>query len=94
MVDETLLRIKQAAILLNVHPISVRRYIREGKLQAVKISGSVRIPRKSIDNFIQDIYPTHYGAKKITKNEQNNLFTLEDPLFRVKGRGISLKTNF
>ena len=52
---EELLTVDQVAAVLQMHPDSIRRYIREGKLNAVRISATVvRVKRSELDKFIQD----------------------------------------
>jgi excisionase family DNA binding protein len=54
-VPEELLTVDQVAAELQMHPDSIRRYIREGKLNAVRISSTVvRVKRSELDKFIQD----------------------------------------
>lgn len=49
---EKLYTVKEAAELLGCHPKSIFRYIREGRLEAVKIgSKSTRIPSSALKNF-------------------------------------------
>ncbi len=93
MAEDKLHTVNQVAILLKVHPLTVRRYIKEGKLKAVRIIGNIRIPQTSLDNFTQDIFPTFYGIKKEHQvlKDQGPLFTIYDPFLRLKGRGLSLK---
>lgn len=90
MNDDTLLTVNQTAIILKVHPLTVRRYIREGKISAVKVAGNIRISNSSIDSFIQDLLPTDYGIHR-SKTTKFEPFGLDDPIFRLKGRGLSLK---
>lgn len=46
----------EVAELLKVDPESVRRYVRSGKLKAVKLSGKfIRIDRIDLDNFINSL---------------------------------------
>ena len=45
--------IKEAAEILNVHPGTVERYIREGQLTAAKLGGrTVRIQGRDIQAFL------------------------------------------
>lgn len=50
--SDSLLTIKEAAKLLKVHWQTVRNYIKEGKLAAIKIGRNVRIKQSEIDKFI------------------------------------------
>jgi excisionase family DNA binding protein len=88
--DETLLSVNQVAIILKVHPLTVRRYIKEGKIQALKAGGNIRIPQSALDNMTQKVYPTNYGIKK-PKADKSPHLTPQDPIFRLKARGLSLK---
>ena len=43
--DDTLFSVNQVSILLKVHPLTVRRYIKEGKLKAIRVAGNIRVPK-------------------------------------------------
>lgn len=47
----TLLTVEQAAEQLNLHPKTVLRYIREGRLPATRVGKSYRIVRANLDAF-------------------------------------------
>jgi len=49
-----LLTVKEAAEELNVTEQSVRRWIKQGKLQRIKLSKSVRIAPKELQRFIKE----------------------------------------
>lgn len=91
---ENLFNINQAAFILKVHPLTVRRYIKEGKLKAVRIGGAVRIKDSDLQSFNKDFVP--YERKESTspfrviKTPTAKTFTVDDPLLRLKGRGASL----
>ncbi len=90
---ENLLNVRQAAFILKVHPLSVRRYIQQKKLKAVKVGGNVRIKESELLEFNKDYSPT-------VRNEENTIirtkikpavsFSTDDPFLRLKGRGASL----
>lgn len=51
--EETWLSISEAAGLLGVHPRTLRRYIRDGKLGVLRLSPQVvRIRSEDIDSFL------------------------------------------
>lgn len=91
MAIETLFSVNQVAILLKIHPLTVRRYIKEGKLKALKVAGNIRISQSSIKTLSKEVLPTSYGLPKSSKTQSENKFTADDPIFRLKGRGMSLK---
>lgn len=89
---ENLLNVKQAAFILKVHPLSVRRYIRENKLKAVKAGGNVRIKESDLLEFNKEYSPTktQEASPLKTKLKPAVPFNTEDPFLRLKGRGASL----
>lgn len=91
MAEDILYSIKQVAVLLKVHPLTVRRYIREGQLKAVRIGGNVRVPQSYIDAFTENILPTSYSITSKNKTKLTKRFSLNDPIFQLKGRGMSLR---
>ncbi len=48
-----LLTVKEAAVILRLHKISVYRLISKGKLPACRIGQAIRIPKKNLDQFIE-----------------------------------------
>lgn len=46
-----LLRVSKAAHELGLHPFTVRKWIKEGKIQAVRIGQEARIPRSEIERL-------------------------------------------
>ncbi len=81
--------VNQAAIILKVHSLTIRRYLKEGKLRAYRVGGNVRISLGDIKSFTQGFVSQPKSAKNSTFNNSSP-FSLADPLFRLKGRGISL----
>lgn len=55
-VEQRFYTTEEVASLLKVDPESVRRYVRSGKLKAVKLGGKfIRIDRADLDNFINSL---------------------------------------
>jgi excisionase family DNA binding protein len=53
--DDELLSIERVAKILDVHPDTVRRYVRQKKLKAVRLSSTnLRIRRSELDRFIKE----------------------------------------
>jgi excisionase family DNA binding protein len=91
---DNLMNVKQVAFILKVHPLTIRRYITTGKLKAVRVGGNVRIRESSLTDFNKDFSATP-SQKQIIKRKLHpaKIFTLDDPIFRLKGRGASLNLN-
>lgn len=90
---DNLLNVKQAAFILKVHPLTVRRYIKEGKLKAMRAGGNVRIKESQLQEFNKDFTPKEDTAPKSPfriKKIPEKTFTNDDPFLRLKGRGASL----
>jgi excisionase family DNA binding protein len=88
---DDLLTVKQVSILLKVHPLTVRRYINEGKLKAVKVGGNVRISQQDLRNFSEIYSPNAKTTKSNSAPAPTTApFDQSDAFFRLKGRGLSI----
>jgi excisionase family DNA binding protein len=89
---ENLFNVKQAAFILKVHPLTIRRYIKEGRLKAVRVGGNVRIKEKDMQEFNKDFTPREQQPKSPfrVKTFTVKSFTNDDPFLRLKGRGARL----
>lgn len=85
---EELFTVSQVAGVLKVHPITIRRYIKEGKLKAFRAGGNVRISAQDLRAFTQSFIPKIQSPKAISPAEAN--FSFDDPLFKLKARGLSI----
>ena len=87
-----LLSVKQVAFILKVHPLTIRRYIKEERLKAIKVGGNVRIEESTLQNFHKDVTPTPTQQSGVFKKKLPvaKQFSDEDPLLRLQGRGASL----
>lgn len=89
---ENLFSVNQAAFILKVHPLTIRRYIRDGRLKAVKVGGNVRIKESQLNDFNKDFTPripsmkTNFSEQKVTAK----IFNESDPFFQLQGRGAAL----
>lgn len=52
-----LLTVNEVAKMLNLHEITIRRHIKQGRLKAVKVGRQVRIRREDLEEFMKPIYP-------------------------------------
>ena len=90
---ENLLNVNQAAFILKVHPLSIRRYIKEKKLKALKAGGNVRIRESDLLDFNKEYTPPSKNEDNSpirTKIKASVSFSAEDPFLRLRGRGASL----
>jgi excisionase family DNA binding protein len=92
MPNEEFLTVNQAAEILKVHSLTVRRYIKEGKLKAVKAAGIVRVPASALQSF-GTAHSTSTKDKAYPKMV-GKPFTLEDPIFKIKGKGVPFSHEF
>lgn len=79
----------QAAITLKVHPITIRRYIKEGKMKAFRAGGNIRIALPDLKVFIQSFVPRVRSLKEPLFSAEAN-FSFSDPLFRLKAIGLGI----
>lgn len=82
--------VNQAAIILKVHPLTVRRYIKEGKLKAYRVAGSIRISVNDLRIFTQSFVPHETKQPRIQTATQTKEFSFNDPILTLKGRGLSI----
>lgn len=87
---DNLLNVRQVAFILKVHPLTIRRYLNEGKLKAIKIGGNIRIKESDLSNFNKDFFVSKHKPSLKSKFNPAKNFSLDDPFFRLKGRGASL----
>lgn len=87
-----LLSVKQVAFILKVHPLTIRRYINEKRLKAVRVGGNIRINENDLQDFHKEVAPPSTPANKVFKSAKLTAkqFTTEDPFLRLQGRGASL----
>lgn len=52
MKEPKLLRVSRAAHELGLHPLTVRKWVKAGKIQAVRVGNEARIPRSEIERLI------------------------------------------
>lgn len=84
--------VNQSAFIMKVHPLTVRRYIREGKLKAVKLGGNVRIKERDLQSFMRDFEPREQQEQSVfRKVSQQKEFTTADPFLRLKGRAATVE---
>jgi len=52
-----LLTVSEVAKILNLHEITIRRHIKQGRLRAVKVGRQVRIRREDLEEFMKPVCP-------------------------------------
>lgn len=89
---ENLFNVNQAAFILKVHPLTIRRYIKEGKLKAVKVGGNIRIMEPQLTEFNTEVKPRPRKTNLLHKETPiTKVFTVDDPLFRLQGLGAHIE---
>lgn len=84
--------VNQAAFIMKVHPLTIRRYIREGKLKAVRLGGNVRIKERDLQNFMKEFEPKeHQETSAFKKTPRQKEFTTADPFLKLKGRAATVE---
>lgn len=89
---DTLLSVKQVAFIFRVHPLTIRRYIKSGKLKAVRVGGNVRIKESDVQSFHADLQTASPQQSIIVnaKKPQEQQFSYNDPFLQLNGKGASL----
>ena len=73
---DNLLSVKQVAYILKVHPLTVRRYIKEERLKAVKSGGNVRIKESDLSEFNKDFKPNTIAINKNSKQQTHEMLKI------------------
>ena len=60
--------VEQISEMLNIHPKTIQRYIREGKLRAAKIGKSWRVTGHDLSVFAEDNNDKSASEGRLTKN--------------------------
>ena len=81
-----LVTIQEAAQMLRVNPITVRRHIQAGELEAVRVGRGVRVRKESLDRFIKPVAPE---AAKQQRKPRGKPTSADDPLWNLVGIGQS-----
>jgi len=45
---------KEIAKILSVHPMTIYREIRKGKIKSIKVAGDYRIPESSFNDYVKN----------------------------------------
>jgi excisionase family DNA binding protein len=78
-----LLTIQEAARMLKVHPVTVRRFIANGRLKAVRVGRGVRVYKDAVDELAEPLQP--HATKLDQPGAAGRPMTLDDPLFKLIG---------
>jgi excisionase family DNA binding protein len=78
-----LLTVDEAAKMLRISSVSVRRYVAAGRLPAVRVGRSVRIDQAAVERLATPIPPA--DADPPTPAVQGHIFTFESPLWDLVG---------
>lgn len=81
-----LLTIRETAAALRVAPLTVRRYIQNGMLPAVKVGRGIRVRKEALERLVTDVSPAA-GPNKADEQGRGKVFTMGDPLWDVVGIG-------
>jgi excisionase family DNA binding protein len=78
------LTVQEAADQLRVAPITVRRYIAQGRLAAVRIGRGVRVEKEALERLPEPIHP----GLKPPKRRKPRYFSMDDAIWELAGIGI------
>jgi excisionase family DNA binding protein len=77
-----LITVQETARMLKVSPLTVRRYIADGRLPAVKVGRSVRVRKEVLDQLIKPVEPK---APKGRSTGRGRPTSAEDPIWNIVG---------
>lgn len=62
--EKEIMTAKEVAIYLNIHPLTVHKYAREGKIPAFKIGTDWRFHKKYIEKWIKQKISSNFEKRK------------------------------
>lgn len=79
-----LLTVEDIARMCQVHEMTVRRHISEGRLKAVRVGKGVRVRKEDLEAYLQPEQPQPAGTKR-GPGLRPKPITRDDPIFRLVG---------
>jgi excisionase family DNA binding protein len=83
-----LLTVDETAAQLRLHPMTVRRHIKQGHLRAVRAGGRIRVRREDLERFLQPAGPklriTLPPEEPITEEELARRAALYEATMRLR----------
>lgn len=70
MVEDQFLTVEQVSKTLQLHPYTVLKYIKEGKLRGVKLGRMYRLKKSDVEAFLEK---NGLGKSKEEKNEEKEV---------------------
>ncbi len=77
---EKLLTSEQVSQILQVHPFTVLKYIKEGKLRGIKLGRVWRIRESDVEKFLEERFMASPSDKKDTSQETQQEATTEEDI--------------
>lgn len=87
---ERFLTTEQVANILQVHPFTILRFIKEGKLKGIKLGRVYRLKESDVHEFLESRMTGSKTQTKTTQTqspieEKQEVKQSEDPHFKIKG---------
>ena len=70
--------VAQIAQMLGMHPKTIQRYIREGRLRAAKIGKSWRVSGHELSRFAEECRPAHTQTRDLRLPDRTNVSVVMD----------------
>jgi len=81
--DEQFLTVEQVSKILQLHPFTILKYIKQGKLSGVKLGRRYRLKKSDVEDFLerQGVMPTKPKVKPSvqpkTEEKKEELFSIQ-----------------
>jgi excisionase family DNA binding protein len=80
-----LLTVRETADLLKVSTVTVRRFIADGRLPAVKVGRAVRIEKSDAERVAKPVAPKAQQASRASRGQRGRPLTYDDPIWDIVG---------
>jgi excisionase family DNA binding protein len=84
-----LLTVQETAQLLKVSTVTVRRFIADGRLPAVKVGRAVRVEKTDAERMARLVAPKARKAHRAPPVPRGRPTSADDPIWKIVGMGAS-----
>lgn len=78
-----LLTVRETAQMLRVSPLTIRRYIADGRLSAIKAGKGIRVRKESVEQFVIPVKPKE--EPRMGSPVRGTPTSADDPLWNIVG---------
>ncbi len=90
---EKFLTTEQVANILQIHPFTVLKFIKNGKLKGVKLGRVYRIKEDDVKEFLEGSQTNNQGRKKVKEEKTEEVEIKEERTQKEAFGGVDIKND-